>query len=69
MVACVSARRLENFPGCYRYYVDRFDRTYQVHHVDGWALKVPSMILRSIYLPLKLFRTIHAATAGAYSPR
>jgi len=69
MVAGVSARRLEDSPGCYRYYVDRFDRTYRVHHVDGWALKVPSMIFRSIYLPLKLLRTMHAASAGDYSPR
>ncbi|MHA7263798.1 glycosyltransferase family 2 protein [Arthrobacter sp. TMN-37] len=67
MVAGVSARRLEDSPGCYRRYVDRFDRTYRAHQVNGWALKVPSMIFRSIYLPLKLLRTMYAAGAVIYS--
>ncbi len=69
MVAGVSARRLEDSPGCYRYYVDRFERTYRAHHINERALKVPAMILRSIYLPLKLLRTVHVASAGGYSPR
>ncbi|WP_104167671.1 glycosyltransferase family 2 protein [Arthrobacter sp. SX1312] len=68
MVAGVSARRLENSPECYRYYVDRFDRTYRAHQVSGWALKVPSMIFRAIYLPLKLLRTLNATGAVIYSP-
>ncbi|MBG6184914.1 cellulose synthase/poly-beta-1,6-N-acetylglucosamine synthase-like glycosyltransferase [Arthrobacter sp. CAN_A214] len=68
MVAGVSARRLEDSPGCYRYYVDRFERTYRAHHVNGWALKVPAIIFRSIYLPLKLLRTMRVARAGDCSP-
>ncbi|WP_258062760.1 glycosyltransferase family 2 protein [Arthrobacter sp. B0490] len=63
MVAGVSARRLEDPPECYRYYVDRFDRTYRAHQVHGWALKVPAMIFRTTYLPLKLLRTMSSADA------
>ncbi|QOT18825.1 glycosyltransferase family 2 protein [Paenarthrobacter sp. YJN-5] len=63
MVSGMSARRLEDSPRDYRYYVTRFDRTYKAHNVKKMALKAPMVVFFSVYFPAKLLRAIHAANA------
>ena len=55
----MSARRLEDSPRDYRYYVTRFDRTYKAHNVKKMALKAPMVVFFSVYFPAKLLRAIH----------
>lgn len=61
MVSGVSARRLDDSPAEFRYYIDRFERTYRSHRMNGRALKAPAIILRSIYWPLKMLRTLNSS--------
>ncbi|MBT2513703.1 glycosyltransferase family 2 protein [Arthrobacter sp. ISL-30] len=61
MVSGMSARRLEDSPRDYRYYVTRFDRTYKAHNVKKMALKAPMVVFFSVYFPAKLLRAIHSA--------
>lgn len=63
MVAGVSARRLENSPEDFRYYVNRFDRTCRAHQINSPALRVPAIMLRSLYRPLRLLRAMHPHSA------
>ena len=64
MVSGMSARRLENSPKDYRYYVTRFDRTYRAHQIDKKVLKIPMLIFMSIYYPAKVLRAVHTARAA-----
>ena len=64
MVSGMSARRLENSPKDYRYYVTRFDRTYRAHRIDKRVLKIPMLIFMSIYYPAKVLRAVHTARAA-----
>lgn len=64
MVSGMSARRLENSPKDYRYYVTRFDRTYRAHKIDKRVLKIPMLIFMSIYYPAKVLRAVHTARAA-----
>ncbi|GAB3571048.1 glycosyltransferase family A protein [Arthrobacter alkaliphilus] len=64
MVSGMSARRLEDSPRDYRYYVTRFDRTYKAHNVKKMALKAPMVVFFSVYFPAKLLRAIHTANAS-----
>ncbi|MHA7275837.1 glycosyltransferase family 2 protein [Arthrobacter sp. HLT1-21] len=61
MVSGMSARRLEDSPKDYRYYVTRFDRTYKAHSINKRFLKVPPLIFMSIYYPAKMIRAVHSA--------
>ncbi|KHL04438.1 glycosyl transferase [Sinomonas humi] len=65
MVSGMSARRLEDSPRDYRYYVTRFDRTYKAHNVKKIALKAPMVVFFSIYFPAKLLRAVHTANTAA----
>ena len=65
MVSGMSARRLEDSPRDYRYYVTRFDRTYKAHNVKKMALKAPMVVFFSVYYPAKLLRAIHTANSAA----
>ncbi|WP_323959889.1 glycosyltransferase [Arthrobacter sp. JZ12] len=70
MVSGMSARRLENSPKDYRYYVTRFDRTYRAHQIDKRVLKIPMLIFMSIYYPAKVLRAVHSVrTARTVMPR
>ncbi|MHA7140147.1 glycosyltransferase family 2 protein [Arthrobacter sp. Sr33] len=60
MVSGMSARRLEDSPKDYRYYVTRFDRTYKAHRINKRILKVPPLIFMSIYYPAKMIRAVHS---------
>jgi len=64
MVSGMSARRLEDSPRDYRYYVTRFDRTYKAHNVKKMALKAPMVVFFSVYFPAKLLRAIHTANTA-----
>lgn len=68
MVSGMSARRLENSPKDYRYYVTRFDRTYRAHQIDKKVLKIPMLIFMSIYYPAKVLRAVHTARTARTSP-
>jgi cellulose synthase/poly-beta-1,6-N-acetylglucosamine synthase-like glycosyltransferase len=61
MVSGMSARRLEDSPKDYRYYVQRFDRTYKAHNIKKIALRAPMAVIFSVYYPAKLLRAIHSA--------
>jgi GT2 family glycosyltransferase len=61
MVSGMSARRLEDSPKDYRYYVQRFDRTYKAHNIKKIALRAPMAAIFSVYYPAKLLRAIHSA--------
>ncbi|MDP5226918.1 MULTISPECIES: glycosyltransferase family 2 protein [Arthrobacter] len=63
MVSGMSARRLEDSPRDYSYYVTRFDRTYKAHNIRKIALKAPMVVFYSVYFPAKLLRAIHSVTA------
>lgn len=56
MICGMSARRLEDSPRDYRYYVKRFQRTYDSHNVKSKTLKLPIWIFLSIYYPLRVVR-------------
>ncbi|WP_257998250.1 glycosyltransferase [Zhihengliuella halotolerans] len=60
MIAGMSARRLEDSPKDYRYYVTRFDRTYRAHQINRPLLKIPPLIFMAIYYPAKALRYLHA---------
>lgn len=61
MISGMSARRLEDSPRKYRYYVQRFERTYAAHDVNRMSLKAPMVVFMSIYFPAKVIRAIHTA--------
>lgn len=63
MVAGVSARRLEDSPEDFRYYVNRFERTCRAHQINSPALRTPAIMLRSLYRPLRLLRAMHPNAA------
>jgi len=56
MVSGMSARRLEDSPRDYHFYVMRFERTYRTHQVRSKRLRLPIVIFLSIYYPLKMVR-------------
>lgn len=63
MIAGMSARRLEDSPKDYRYYVTRFDRTYRAHQINKPLLKIPTLIFMAIYYPAKALRYLHSSLA------
>ncbi len=71
MVSGMSARRLEDSIKDYRYYVNRFERTYKAHNVHKIALKAPMVVFFSVYFPAKVLRALHTASVNqmAHRPR
>ncbi|GAA1049021.1 glycosyltransferase family A protein [Arthrobacter russicus] len=69
MVSGMSARRLEDSPRDYRYYVTRFERTYKAHNVKGLALKAPMVVFFSVYFPAKVLRAVHTASVNQMARR
>lgn len=69
MVSGMSARRLEDSPRDYRYYVTRFERTYKAHNVRGLALKAPMVVFFSVYFPAKVLRAVHTASVNQMARR
>lgn len=68
MVSGMSARRLEDSPKDYRYYVTRFDRTYKAHSINKRILGIPPLIFMSIYYPAKMIRAVHSARSPRQPP-
>lgn len=64
MISGMSARRLEDSPKDYRYYVTRFDRTYRAHEINKRVLKIPMLIFMSIYYPARVLRAVHTVRTG-----
>ncbi|MCG2623610.1 glycosyltransferase [Arthrobacter sp. I2-34] len=64
MISGMSARRLEDSPKDYRYYVTRFDRTYRNHKIHRRVLRVPMLIFMGVYYPAKVLRKVHQVRTG-----
>ncbi|MBX3088080.1 MAG: glycosyltransferase family 2 protein [Cryobacterium sp.] len=58
MVSGMSARRLEDSPRDYAYYVRRFERTYKKHGLTSPRLRAPMVVFFAIYPFLKPVRAI-----------
>ena len=56
MVAGMSARRIDDSPRDYLYYVTRFERTYQRHNVRNAGVRAPMVLFLAIYPALKMIR-------------
>jgi len=56
MVAGMSARRIDDSPSDYYYYVNRFERTYQRHNVRNLGVRAPMWLLIAAYPALKAVR-------------
>jgi cellulose synthase/poly-beta-1,6-N-acetylglucosamine synthase-like glycosyltransferase len=69
MVSGMSARRLQDSPRDYRYYVTRFERTYKAHNINKMALKAPMVVFFSVYFPAKVLRAVHAASINQMARR
>jgi glycosyltransferase involved in cell wall biosynthesis len=59
MVSGMSARRLEDSPKEYSYYVRRFERTYARHGLMNPMLRAPMLVFFAIYPLGKTIRTVH----------
>jgi glycosyltransferase involved in cell wall biosynthesis len=56
MVAGMSARRLDDTPRDYLYYVGRFERTYRRHKVRNVGARAPMLVFLGIYPGLRAVR-------------
>jgi glycosyltransferase involved in cell wall biosynthesis len=64
MVSGMSARRLEDSPRDYAYYVRRFERTYRRHGLMNPVLRAPMLVFFAIYPFLKPIRAIRQRRAA-----
>ena len=58
MITGVSARRMDDSPAQFRYYVGRYRRTYTAHQVSSPVPMTATIVLRCLYWPLKLLRRL-----------
>lgn len=58
MVSGMSARRVEDSPRAYAYYVHRFDRTYARHGLKNPVLRAPMLVFFAVYPFAKAIRSI-----------
>jgi glycosyltransferase involved in cell wall biosynthesis len=65
MVAGISARRLDDSPRDYLYYMTRFERTYDRHGVKGPGVRAPMWLLLFLYPGLKIVRRNMVRRAAA----
>jgi GT2 family glycosyltransferase len=56
MVAGMSARRVDDSPLDYLYYVQRFERTYRRHSVRRIGVRAPMIVFLGLYPALKVVR-------------
>lgn len=68
MVAGVSARRLDDNPKDYLFYVRRFERTYAAHDIHDVRLLAPMAVFLGVYPALHAERRIHEAWVGQSRP-
>lgn len=64
MVSGMSARRLEDSPRDYAYYVRRFERTYARHGLMNPVLRAPMFVFFAIYPVLKPVRALRQRRAA-----
>jgi glycosyltransferase involved in cell wall biosynthesis len=64
MVSGMSARRLEDSPRDYAYYVRRFERTYARHGLMNPVLRAPMFVFFAIYPVLKPVRAMRQRAAA-----
>jgi cellulose synthase/poly-beta-1,6-N-acetylglucosamine synthase-like glycosyltransferase len=64
MVAGMSARRIDDSPRDYLYYVTRFERTYKRHGVLGVGVRMPMYLFLTMYPALKMIRHGHIRRAA-----
>jgi hypothetical protein len=60
MVAGMSARRLDDNPRDFRFYVERFERTYRAHGIHDVRLLLPMAVLLGSYPALHAERSLQA---------
>jgi len=63
MVAGMSARRIDDSPRDYLYYVTRFERTYKRHGVRNPGVRVPMYLFLALYPALKFLRVTRVRRA------
>jgi glycosyltransferase involved in cell wall biosynthesis len=56
--AAISARRMDDRPAAFHDYTGRYTRTYAAHGIARWYLRLPALLLRSVYWPVHLARTL-----------
>lgn len=61
MVASISARRVDDSPRDYFYYMTRFERTYNRHNVRNIGVRAPMWLGVALYPALKAMRKSYAA--------
>jgi cellulose synthase/poly-beta-1,6-N-acetylglucosamine synthase-like glycosyltransferase len=61
MVASISARRVDDSPRDYYYYMTRFERTYNRHNVRNIGVRAPMWLGVALYPALKVMRKSYAA--------
>jgi glycosyltransferase involved in cell wall biosynthesis len=69
MVAGMSARRIDDSPRDYLYYVTRFERTYARHGVRNVGVRAPMMVFLALYPGLKVVRKNQVRRAAALEVR
>jgi hypothetical protein len=52
----MSARRIDDSPSDYLYYVTRFERTYQRHGIRSAGVRAPMVFFLAAYPALKVIR-------------
>jgi cellulose synthase/poly-beta-1,6-N-acetylglucosamine synthase-like glycosyltransferase len=68
MITGVSARRIDDPPARFRDYVGRYRRTYNAHQITSPVPATASIILLSVYWPLRIIRRLHWHRAASPTP-
>lgn len=67
MVGAMSARRLEDSPRKFYYYVMRFERTFKVHNVSSLTARIPIVIYLLTYFPLRTIRKFYDGDTNQFT--
>jgi glycosyltransferase involved in cell wall biosynthesis len=59
MVGAMSARRLDDSPRKFYYYVMRYERTFKLHNVRSTTARIPILIYLLTYFPLRTVRKFY----------
>lgn len=67
MIGAMSARRLEDSPRKFYYYVMRFERTFKVHNVRSATARIPVLIYLLTYFPLRTIRKFYDGDTNQFT--
>lgn len=67
MIGAMSARRLEDSPRKFYYYVMRFERTFKVHNVRSATARIPIIIYLLTYFPLRTVRKFYDGDTNQFT--